>query len=151
MKLDFFHRKEAVAFRAAARHIVPLFGEEAPKASDLKSLLIVDRYMAGADPVLKKRFRLFLRVLEWGSALLFGKPFSRLDPRRARAYLRLIELSPLRLLRQGFWGLKTMVLFGYYTRQEVFPHIHYDGPNLTRGKTSLPGGSEGRVEEVRSR
>lgn len=138
MRFEFFDREKAVTFRAAARHILPVYGEGLPKASDLKSLSIVDRYLAEAEPNLKKRFWLFLRALEWGSLLLFGRRFSKLDARRARAYLRLIERNPVALLRQGFWGLKTMVLFGYYTRAEVWPHIRYDGPNLDRGKTSIP-------------
>jgi hypothetical protein len=39
--------------------------------------------------------------------------------------LRWFESAPLKLLRVGLWGLKTLVFLGYYTQPEVIAGIDY--------------------------
>jgi hypothetical protein len=39
--------------------------------------------------------------------------------------LRAVQDSPVLLLRRGFWGLRTMVYLGYYSRAAAAAEIRY--------------------------
>ena len=36
-----------------------------------------------------------------------------------------LERAPFRLIRRGVWGLRTLVLMGYYTQPEVIAGLGY--------------------------
>jgi hypothetical protein len=44
--------------------------------------------------------------------------------------MRWFERSPIPALRTGFFGLRAMVLMGFYCREDVWPSIGYEGPLL---------------------
>ena len=49
----------------------------------------------------------------------------RLDSSRAERALLWFQEAPMAKIRQGFWGLKTLVFMGYYGRSEVWPEVGY--------------------------
>jgi hypothetical protein len=52
-------------------------------------------------------------------------PFEKLPEDRQDAVLRWFQDNPLRLLRSGIWGLKTMVYLGYYGQPETNRDVGY--------------------------
>ena len=44
--------------------------------------------------------------------------------------LKFLESAPVGLFRMGFFGLKSYVCMGYYTREDIWREINYDGPLL---------------------
>ncbi|HSD31456.1 MAG TPA: hypothetical protein VLB49_06070 [Gemmatimonadales bacterium] len=81
--------------------------------------------LASRPATLQRQVLLFLRVVEWLPLVRFGRRFTRLDPaRRARVLKSLLD-APLLLVRRGMWGLRTLLLMGYYGRPEVRDEIGY--------------------------
>lgn len=83
--------------------------------------------LATRPAALQRQFLLFLRVVEWLPVLRFGRRFTRLDAARRTRFLERLQDSPLLLMRRGTWGLRTLVLMGYYGRLEARDEIGYRG------------------------
>ena len=86
---------------------------------------VVTAALAARPASLRLQFAFFLRVIEWSPLLWSGRTFGRLDDERRRRFLERLQNSPLLLLRRGFWGLRTLILMGYYTQREVAAAIGY--------------------------
>ncbi len=87
---------------------------------------IIDRALGERPDEVRKKFATFLGVLRWAPVLRYLSPFDRLTIRRQDAVLRWFEGAPIGLLRQGLWGLKSMVFMGYYGRTDVWEEIGYE-------------------------
>ena len=81
--------------------------------------------LASRPAALQRQFLLFLRVLEWLPLVRFGRRFTRLDPARRTRFLKGLQDAPLLLVRRGMWGLRTLLLMGYYGRLEAREEIGY--------------------------
>ncbi|HEY6109556.1 MAG TPA: hypothetical protein VIV56_11720 [Gemmatimonadales bacterium] len=81
--------------------------------------------LASRPAALQRQFLLFLRVLEWLPLVRFGRRFTRLDPARRTRVLKSLQDAPLLLVRRGMWGLRTLLLMGYYGRPEARDEIGY--------------------------
>ncbi len=100
---------------------------------------IVGKALADRPERLRRQFRLFLRVLDLAPLARFGRRFRSLDePRRAQV-LEALQDSPLLLLRRGVWGLRTIVLMGYYARPGAAAEVGYRAD--PRGWSARAGGS----------
>lgn len=86
---------------------------------------IVTHAVAARPPRMQRQIALFLRVVEWLPVLRYGRPFSKLNPRRRQRFLESLQDSPLLLIRRGFWGLRTLILMGYYTQASTIAAIGY--------------------------
>lgn len=107
-----------------ARRIVPEVAALAE--AGLSAMLgLIDRTLAERGEAVRRKLALFLGVLRWGPALRDGRPFDALPPQRQDVVLRWFESAPLSPLRQGTWGLKSMVFMGYYARAEAWQEIGY--------------------------
>ncbi len=95
-------------------------------------LAIIEHAVASRPADVQRQFRLFLSVVRWLPALRYGRPFERLRPAQRDAVLHWFHDAPLTPLRQGFWGLKTLVFMGYYGRPEVADRIGYRPARPTR-------------------
>ncbi len=73
----------------------------------------------------RRQLALFLRLLRWAPLLRYGRPFDRLTPAQQDAVLRWFHDAPVAALRQGFWGVKTLVFMGYYGRTGIGEQIGY--------------------------
>jgi hypothetical protein len=74
---------------------------------------------------LQRQLLLFLRCVEWLPALRYGRRFTRLDPARRSQVLTRLQSAPLLLVRRGAWGLRTLILMGYYGRDAAAREIGY--------------------------
>ena len=88
-------------------------------------LRVVTDAVAQRPPRMQRQLALFIRALEWLPVFRYGRPFTRLDGERRRRFLASLERSPLLLVRRGFWGLRTLILMGYYTQPDVLGAIGY--------------------------
>ncbi len=86
---------------------------------------IIERALASRPPALRRQLRLFLHALEWLPFLYYGRRFTALDPVRRSRFLQRIQDAPLLLVRRGVWGLRTLILLGYYGRPAAAAEIGY--------------------------
>jgi len=106
--------------------IVP---ETAGAPAEVKGALL-----AAVDDQLRPRPR--LQQLEFKLLLLGLAGLTVLPAGLQRACLHLLENFPLRLVRVGMWGLKTLVYLGYYGQDSVERRIRY-WPSKQEGNVRL--------------
>lgn len=126
----FFSAETAQVFRAIAGCIVPS-EPGSPGADSDAALARTDRALADRPERDRKLLATFLRAVERMPVLRYGKRFTRLDRARQAAVLAWLEHNTLvPKLRQGFFGVKTFALLGYYGGEESFAELQYPGPRL---------------------
>ena len=112
------------AFRAIAVTVVP----QAARLNDAEWAAlegIVERALLLRPARLRRQLATLITLLQWLPVLRFGRPFTRLDPVRQARFLAGMQDAPLLLLRRGFWGLKTLILMGYYGHPDAATEIGY--------------------------
>ena len=111
-------------FRALATTIVPE-AAELDEAGWQSVEAVVAEALASRPERLRRQFRLFVRLLGWISMARYGSRLASLDARRRERFLSSVERSRLLVVRRGFWGLRTLVFLGYWTRAEAALAIGY--------------------------
>ncbi len=111
-------------FRAAAESIVPEATHLQP-GEWLELEAIVEDYLSRRPPAIRRQLQLFMRVLGLAALARHGRSLAALDLERRTRLLSTVQDSPILLLRRGFWGLRTMVYLGYYSRPAAAPEIGY--------------------------
>lgn len=86
---------------------------------------VIDEAVAKRGPRIARQLATFVRVLQLAPVARYGRPFTRLDARRRVAFLEAIERSGVLLVRRGFWGVRTLIFMGYYTREDIAAEIGY--------------------------
>lgn len=111
-------------FRAVVDTIVPDAAQlERTQRDELEA--IVGRFVASRPPSVRRQLAALLGLIDWVALLRFGRRFRSLDHARCTRLLAGFEHAPLLLLRRGFWGLRTLVLMGYYGRTQAAAAIGY--------------------------
>ena len=111
-------------FRAVATAVVPEAAELGERGwADLEAL--VERAVARRPAALRRQLRLFLSLLHWMPLFRYARTLTALDPARRARFLAAVQDSRVLLLRRGFWGVRTLVLLGYYTRPGAADGIGY--------------------------
>lgn len=109
---------------AIATTIVPETSSLDPRAwSEVEA--VVARALASRPPRLQRQFVVFLRLLQALPLVRYARPFTALSERHRTAFLGSVERSRLLLVRRGFWGVRTLIFMGYYTRDDVAQSIGY--------------------------
>lgn len=80
---------------------------------------IVEDMLASRPAGMRRLLSVFLVVMRWLPLVRFGGRLDRLAPDRQRAALQWFEEFPVALVRTGFWGVKTLVMMGYYAQPEI--------------------------------
>lgn len=110
--------------RAIATSVVPeAAGLDAAQWDEVEA--IVGRAIAARPPKLRRQLALYLAILEWLPVLRYGRAFSRLDAERRTRWLNRLQRAPILLVRRGFWGIRTLILMGYYGRPGAAVAIGY--------------------------
>jgi len=111
-------------FRAVATIVVPESTSLAPEEwAEFDG--IVDGALAGRPESLRKQLVLFIRALEAFPVARYATRFSKLDAPRRRVVLSGLQNSRVGAIRRGFWGLRTLILMGYYARPAASQEIGY--------------------------
>ncbi len=112
------------AFRALAGTIVP--AAAALNEGQWEELeAIVEDYLSRRPAKLRRQLRLFVRLLEVLPVARYGRRFTALNAERRARFLEAIQDARVLLIRRGFWGLRTMVDLGYYSRAAAAAEIGY--------------------------
>ena len=112
------------AFRAVATAVVPEAASLGPADWD-ELEAIVARAVASRPPPLGRQLAALLLLLEWLPVLRYGRRLSSLDAGRRTRVLEYLQTVPVLLLRRGVWGVRTLVLMGYYGRAAGAAAIGY--------------------------
>ena len=86
---------------------------------------VIDEAIGKRAPRVQRQLLVFVRLLQVLPIVTYGKTLTRLSPNERAAFLQRIERSRLLLVRRGFWGVRTLVFMGYYTREDVAASIGY--------------------------
>jgi hypothetical protein len=86
---------------------------------------LTDAALGDRPPALQRRLQLFLHAIDWLPVFRFGRRFASLQPAQRARFLSGLENHPVQLIRSGFWGLRALVLLGYYGRPEAAVAIGY--------------------------
>ncbi len=111
-------------FRAIATAVVPEAAGLGPADWD-ELEAIVARAVAARPPRLRRQLAALLPLLEWLPVLRYGRRLSSLDAARRTRVLDYLQTVPVLLLRRGVWGVRTLVLMGYYGRAAGAAAIGY--------------------------
>lgn len=110
------------------RALAPAFVPETANASETEWGALeqaVERALAARSGALRRQLFLFVSVLETAARLRYGHRLVTLDPARRTALLQWFADSPLLLFRRGIWGLRTLVMLGWYTQPSVVDRLGY--------------------------
>ncbi|MBZ0254217.1 MAG: gluconate 2-dehydrogenase subunit 3 family protein, partial [Candidatus Methylomirabilis sp.] len=131
--LRFLTEDEAHVLLAVAARIVPR-GEPWPTAEEAGVLEKVDRELSFMREDVQDDFRSGLGVLErWLPIATFRfRAFTAMTPEDQDDYLRGLETSSLSLLRQLYFGMRTLIAFYYFGDARAWPPLGYDGPWVGR-------------------
>ena len=87
--------------------------------------LVVEGLLRDRPEKLKRQLRMFLRLIQWLPLVRYGRPFTSLGQAARTRVLAHLQNDPIQKVRVGFWGLRTLVLAGYYGRAEAARAIGY--------------------------
>ena len=73
----------------------------------------------------RAQLALLLGLIEWLPVARLGRRFSRLEPAARARVLDRLSRAPLRLLRAGVWGARTLALLCVYGRPAAWPELGY--------------------------
>ena len=114
-------------FLAAADRIIPP-DDDSPGGGTMQTAGVVDWALGKMPEALRKKFLLFFTVIEIFGVFFGGKPFSKCSTSAQDRELKWLESNTIRLFRMGFFGVKTYICMGYYSREDVWKTFNYDGP-----------------------
>jgi hypothetical protein len=86
---------------------------------------VVEALLRDRPESLKRQLRFFLGAIQWLPVVRYGRPFTRLNDAARTRVLAHLENDPIQKVRVGFWGLRTIVLAGYYGRPQAADAIGY--------------------------
>ena len=113
-----------VPFRAIAATVVPdaaRLDEHGWAALEA----VIEEQLATRPAPLRRQLVVFIRLVDALPLARWGRRFRALDAARRTRVLEALQDAPVLLLRRGFWGLRTLVFMGYYTRPGVASAIGY--------------------------
>ncbi len=112
------------ALRALASSFIP----ETAGASNAEWAALeagVERALAARPPAMRRQLGLFVRLLDAAARLRYRTRLSALDAVRRTALLEWFAGSRVLLFRRGIWGLRTLIMLGWYTQPAVIAALGY--------------------------
>jgi len=121
--------KRLRVFLAVADSIIPP-DPGSPGGGTMETAAVVDWALNRLDPELRALILKFLVVVDLLGVFFGGRTFKNNSAAARERQLRWMESCPLRPFRMGFFGLKSYVCMGYYTREATWPEFGYGGPHV---------------------
>ena len=94
-----------------------------PRWSTLQQL--IELALHDRPAALRRRLRLALHLLQWLPLFRYARPFTSVTPAQRASVLSFLENNRVRLVRVGFFGLRTLALLGYYGQPQAAAEIGY--------------------------
>ena len=116
--------KQGVFFLVLAYRIVPPSGEM-DAAAKQRFLGIIREALESRPAKVQRQVGLFLGLMRWLPVLRYGAPLDSLPSQHQDAALRWFLDCPIALFRKGFWGMKALILMGFYGRAEIHSSLGY--------------------------
>jgi hypothetical protein len=112
------------ALRALASSFIP----ETAAASDTEWAALevgVERALAARPAAMRRQLGLFVHLLSAAARVRYRTALVSLDPTRRTALLEWFARSPVLRFRRGIWGLRTLIMLGWYTQPSVIDALGY--------------------------
>jgi hypothetical protein len=134
--LAVFDDAQRAVLDAVLDAFVPSGGAFALGASDVQLGARVQRFVAAQPPDVAVAVRGALFAVEWLSPVLAGRlgRFSALDATGREACLRALVGSRSALARDLYAGLKQLSIFSFYSVDQTWVHVGYEGPWVRRAE-----------------
>ena len=126
-KLQYLRKNKLLTFLSVADRILPA-AEHSPGGGSMETAAVVDWYMNKVPAGIRKKILLFIDVIQFTGIFFGGRKFANNSIQAQERQLKWMENNKVRLFRMGFFGIKTFVEMGYYTREDIWKTISYDGP-----------------------
>jgi len=91
-----------------------------PEVADLDEsgkdnyLSIIDHALAGREKAVRFQFIAFLNLLRYSTLIRYGRTLGKLSQDKQTKVLTGFQNSGNAKFRSGFWGMRTLILMGYY-------------------------------------
>ena len=128
-RLKYLKKNNLLTFLSVANRIIPA-DANSPSGGSMETAAVVDWYMIKVPQGIRKKILLFIGVIQVTGIFFGGKKFSNNSIQAQDRQLKWMENNKIRLFRMGFFGIKTFVEMGYYTREDIWKAISYEGPIL---------------------
>jgi hypothetical protein len=145
----FFDASETEILTQLMERVVDTGLPDAPRVRDTRAVARVDALCATLDGSVTSLLPLLLRAFDYGPILFdlrFAR-FTRLSDADKDASLAGWMNSRIALRRMAFMALRNLCFLGWYSQEESWPLIGYQGPLLqARSARSEPQGQRPRSE-----
>lgn len=128
-RLKYLRKNRLLAFLSMAECILPA-DTNSPGGGSMQTAAVVDWYMKKMPMNIRKKVLLFIDIVQYAGFFFGGKKFSDNTMQARERQLKWIENNKVSVFRMGFFGVKTFIEMGYYTREDIWSSIDYDGPVL---------------------
>lgn len=122
--MDGILARHRATFRAVAVAVVPELAA-ADDASWAEIEATVERVLSSRPTRQRRQLELLFRVLGLLSLARFGRSLEDVAAAPRERFLATLQRSPLRLVRRGIWGIRTLVFMGHYTRPRIIESVGY--------------------------
>ncbi|KPA10443.1 conserved hypothetical protein, membrane [Candidatus Magnetomorum sp. HK-1] len=119
------HRFQTII--AAADTIIPEYAGLS-SAGTSETVGVMDWAIAQMPSNLRIQFLFFITIVYLMGFFFGGRSFDKNSPKDRIRQLKWMEKSKIRAFRMGFLGLKSYICMGYFTREDTWKDIHYNGP-----------------------
>jgi hypothetical protein len=110
--------------RALATAFVPEIGQASPNQwATLEETL--EHAIAQRPAAVQRQLAAFLKLLGVTARFRFGRSLTRTPAPDLSRFLEQLARSPIPMIRRGVWGLRTLVMMGWYTQPDVAAAIGY--------------------------
>ncbi len=142
--LRVFSAHEAEVLTAIVERMVNNEAADMPAVAATRTIATIDQAVLQLESSLRSQLRWLLVIFQWGPPVFLGKlrTFTGLSPDERDEYIRDWAASRFATRRLAFRALKNLSMLGYYSQDETWAGIHYDGPWAPRPRRII--GDQGK-------
>lgn len=86
---------------------------------------VIDQALGSRPPAVRKQLSAFISLIRIITFVQHAKSFTALPTEQRYGLLHSLETSRIAVLRKGMWGLRTVLMMGFYARPNVASAIGY--------------------------
>ncbi len=111
-----------------AELIIPSLQDRPKHKQKLYENMIFFLNNSGSENVLLlKKFIILLKI---ASFIMFGRSYTQLGTTKRLNFFSIMDQFPIKVVIAGLTGLRTLICISYYTMEEVWSEIGYEGPTV---------------------